>query len=72
MEIGDIVIVTARENGHEFKIGQEVEIIELCEDDVFKCQSLSSVWWLTEQELSAGRQETVPNEYWSGGIAKNH
>lgn len=74
MTIGDIVIVAARENGHEFNIGQYVEIIDRHEDDIFACRSLLTdvIWWLTEDELRIGKEQLLPSEYWSGGIANTH
>lgn len=47
MKPGDKVIVTENYHGHEFKIGEQVEILEFDEKDSgYRCSNGEMSWWL--------------------------
>ena len=58
MVVGDKVIVTKRLNGHEFQIGETVEIFEYDhESNDYNCTNGVMYWWLTEDEFKPLNQE---------------
>jgi len=49
---GDILMVIARKNGHQFKIGAKVKIKEVTDIDYFATNlSGRSGWWIQDDEL---------------------
>jgi len=52
---GDAVRVTARLTGHEFELGEIVELIRYYEDDTdagqWKAEGKNDYWWLSEEEF---------------------
>jgi hypothetical protein len=73
MEVGHTVIVNRNLYGHKFNKGEEVRVI-LAIGTLYKCISLltNKVYFVHPKEVLIPNEETVPNEYWSGGFADNH
>lgn len=57
MVVGDKVLVTKRLYGHEFQIGETVEIFEYDhEANDYNCTNGIRHWWLTKDEFEPAEQ----------------
>lgn len=51
-KVGDVVYVCDRQEGHQFELGEEVQIIKAKPaTDAYQCSNGKEIWWLNSTEF---------------------